>query len=134
MGMKDTYLNNLRSRIPEVAPTDVAALLHSGAVLIDIREQDELSDVTPPEARHLSRSFLELQIETLVRAPDATILLLCAGGTRSLLAAENLRLLGYSGVRSVAGGFTRWKECGLPIHKPFRLEGDDKIRYSRQLK
>src|SRR5699024_6108753 len=61
---------------------------------------------------------------------DQPILLLCGSGTRSLLAADNLGRLGYSDVRSVTGGFNRWKDEGLPFHIP---QTGQRERYLRQL-
>ena len=67
--------------------------------------------------------------------PDAskTVLVMCAGGVRSLFAAEGLRMLGYKDVRSVAGGFNRWKNEGLPVEVPRSLSAKDRERYARHL-
>jgi len=61
------------------------------------------------------------------------VLVMCAGGVRSLFAAEGLRLLGYKDVRSVAGGFNRWKHDGLPVEVPRALSARDRERYSRHI-
>ena len=55
---------------------------------------------------------------------DADIVLYCAGGTRSALAAKALRELGYSKVRSLAGGFGAWKRANLPIEKQSEFSSD----------
>jgi molybdopterin/thiamine biosynthesis adenylyltransferase len=57
--------------------------------------------------------------------------LYCASGTRSVLAARSLTELGYTNVRSLAGGFTGWKRAGLPWEQPISLRPDQEIRYSR---
>ena len=58
---------------------------------------------------------------------------MCAGGVRSLFAAEGLKLLGYRDVRSVVGGFTRWKNDGLPVEVPRALLPRERERYSRHI-
>ncbi|MEM8994687.1 MAG: molybdopterin-synthase adenylyltransferase MoeB, partial [Acidobacteriota bacterium] len=102
-------------------------------VLVDVREADEVSQGSPPHAVRISRSFLELQIETEVADLDRPLLTMCASGVRSIFAAENLQQLGYTNVRSVAGGFAGWKREGLPIEVPRRLRGEDRERYARHL-
>ena len=44
---------------------------------------------------------------------SAEVVLYCAGGTRSALAARSLEELGYTNVKSMAGGFSAWKRAGL---------------------
>jgi molybdopterin/thiamine biosynthesis adenylyltransferase len=62
---------------------------------------------------------------------EADIVLYCAGGNRSALAARTLGELGYVRVRSLAGGFGAWKKAGLPIDKPFVFTDAQKARYAR---
>ena len=104
----------LRAAIPACAPAEALALCAAGALLVDVREAAEWATGVPEGALPLSRGFLELHIEG--HAPLArTILLLCASGSRSLLAAADLRALGYEDVRSVAGGIAAWRAAGLPL-------------------
>ena len=58
----------------------------------------------------------------------------CAGGTRSALAARTLAELGYAHVASLAGGFTRWTDAGLPTETPRAgLDAAQRERYRRHL-
>jgi molybdopterin/thiamine biosynthesis adenylyltransferase len=61
------------------------------------------------------------------------VIVYCAGGTRSLLAGETLKRMGYEHVRSLAGGFTKWKDAGNPWQKPRSLTPSQRNRYSRHL-
>lgn len=133
MSAKDRRLAELRKAIPEVDPEEARALQERGAVLIDVREPDEVAQGSPSEARRIVRGFLELRVEEAVPDPNATVLVMCAGGVRSLFAAEGLKQLGYSDVRSVAGGFNRWKQAGLPVEMPERLSESERERYARHL-
>lgn len=133
MRAKDRRLAELRATIPEVDPREAFALQSRGAVLIDVREADEIAAGSAPGALRLGRGFLELRVEDAVPDPDRTVLTMCAGGVRSLLAADDLRRLGYTDVRSVRGGFNRWKQDGLPIEIPRTLDAEARERYGRHL-
>jgi rhodanese-related sulfurtransferase len=107
-----------KKNITEISPTDAAAKLKSGnTVIVDVREQDEWDKGHIPDAIHLSRGTIELDIEEKVPDPSTTVILHCGGGGRSALAAESLQKMGYKNVRSLAGGFKAWKAIGLPTTK-----------------
>jgi molybdopterin/thiamine biosynthesis adenylyltransferase/rhodanese-related sulfurtransferase len=133
MGMKERSLAQLRHTIPHIGAAQVQDAVAAGAVLIDIREHDERAAGAVDESIHLPRSFLELQIEAAVPDAGRRILLMCAGGTRSLFAAGSLRQLGYADVHSVAGGFSAWKDAGLAFSIPRILRDSEKARYARQV-
>lgn len=132
MSLKDE-LALLRERIPPVTAERAAELARDGALLVDIREADEIAQGTPVGAKALGRGFLEMRIEEQVSDPSQTILLMCASGSRSLLAADQLTRLGYTDVRSVEGGFDAWKDAGLAFETPAMLDTADRARYARQL-
>lgn len=133
-GFKARRIAELRAEVPEVGPVEARRLQQGGAALIDVREPDEVADGTARGALPLGRGFLELRIEEAVPDPATTVVLMCAGGTRSLFAADGLRRLGYRDVRSLAGGFSQWKAEGLPIEVPRTLDADARARYSRHLR
>ncbi len=133
MKAKDRRLAELRAEIPEVTPAEALALQQQGAALIDVRDQDEIMQGSPAGAHRLGRSYLELRIEDAVPDTDRTLLILCAGGVRSLFAAESLKRLGYRDVRSIKGGFNRWKNEGHPFEIPRFLKPQDRERYARHL-
>jgi molybdopterin/thiamine biosynthesis adenylyltransferase/rhodanese-related sulfurtransferase len=133
MKAKDRRLAELRSSIPEVTPSEAVNLLASGVPLIDVRDTDEVAQGSPSGAHRLGRSFLELRVEDAIPDFNQTVLVMCAGGVRSLFAAETLRHMGYKDVRSVAGGFSRWKNEGHPFEIPVTLDAEARERYSRHL-
>ena len=107
-----------KTKITEISPTEAAAKSKSSeAVIIDVREKDEWDEEHIPDATHVSRGTIELDIEEKVPDSDAMIICHCGGGGRSALAAENLQKMGYKNVRSMAGGFKAWKAAGLPTRK-----------------
>jgi molybdopterin/thiamine biosynthesis adenylyltransferase/rhodanese-related sulfurtransferase len=130
---RQVRLAALREAIGEVEAAEAEALRRRGALLIDVREPDEVAQGSPPGALRIVRGFLELKIEDLAPDLDAPLLTLCAGGVRSLFAADDLRRLGYRHVRSVAGGFAAWKSAGLPVELPRVLDDRERERYGRHL-
>jgi molybdopterin/thiamine biosynthesis adenylyltransferase/rhodanese-related sulfurtransferase len=130
---RETWLAELRGRIPEIPPAEALARQAQGALLIDVREDGERAAGSPAGALGLSRGFLELRIEQAEPDRQRPILALCGSGVRSLLAAEALQRLGYREVHSVAGGFERWKAEGLPVAAA-ALDVDAAERYARQLR
>ena len=130
---RESWLTSLRQRVPELAPADALRKQAQGALLIDVREDNERATGSPTGALPLSRGFLELRIESLESNREREILTLCGSGVRSLFAAEALQRMGYRQVASVSGGFERWKTEGLPISAA-QLDTDSAERYARQLR
>ena len=138
------FLKDVKSKIREV---DVETVRQSvaarggksgdgngaGPIVIDVREKDEWTEGFIPGSRWIPRGFLELRIEDQVPERSAEVILYCAGGTRSALAAHALGELGYTNVRSMAGGFTAWKRAGNPYDKPFFMTPEQNLRYARHI-
>lgn len=103
------------------------------ALLIDVRESTEWRDGSPTKALRISRSYLELEIEKHLKSPEGCVITMCAGGVRSLFAADDLHRLGYANVLSLKGGFKAWKESGLEFEVPATLNEADAARYARHL-
>jgi molybdopterin/thiamine biosynthesis adenylyltransferase len=126
-------LQQLKETVPEVSPQQAFELTKEGAALIDVREPDEVSAGSPPGAARIVRGFLELQIEDQISDLKRTVVVMCAGGTRSLFAGHDLQELGYQDVRSMARGFNGWKSDGLPVEVPRMLSNAERERYGRHL-
>src|SRR5436190_12582789 len=102
-----------KKNIREISPKEAATKSQSGeAVIVDVREKDEWDEAHIPNATHLSRGTIELDIEEKVPDLNALIVCHCGGGGRSALAADSLQKMGYKNVRSMAGGFIVWKDAG----------------------
>ncbi|ANM31637.1 molybdopterin biosynthesis protein MoeB [Acidobacteria bacterium Mor1] len=133
MSASQKRLAALRESVGEVDPLEALELQQRGARLIDVREPDEVAAGSPEGALRIVRGFLELRIEQAVADTETPLLVLCAGGARSLFAADDLERLGYTDVRSVAGGFREWKNAGLPVEVPRTLDAEQRERYGRHL-
>lgn len=134
MSGREQRLAKLRGLIPEISPAEAYLLSREKAVLLDIRDPEELVDGSPPGATRLGRSFLELEIEEAIPDRNRPVCVMCGTGLRSLFAAESLLRLGYKDVRSVAGGYEAWKQAELPYEAPRILDAQDRGRYARQLR
>ncbi|MFC5302063.1 molybdopterin-synthase adenylyltransferase MoeB [Azospira restricta] len=130
---REQRLQELRQTVPQLTPAEALALQAQGALLVDVREADEIAQGSALGALPLGRGFLELKIEEAVPDYEKPLVTMCAGGVRSLFAAESLLRLGYRRVYSLAGGFARWKAEGLPWAMPSALSRDERERYSRHL-
>jgi sulfur-carrier protein adenylyltransferase/sulfurtransferase len=127
-------LAQAREQVPEIQVPDLAERLagSEAPVLVDVREQSEWDEGHVPGAVHVPRGFLESRIGGVAR-PDQEIVLMCAGGNRSLLAGTTLRAMGFGNVSSLAGGFTRWKQSGNEVRVPRTLTPEQRARYSRHI-
>ncbi|MGI8921925.1 MAG: molybdopterin-synthase adenylyltransferase MoeB [Solirubrobacteraceae bacterium] len=128
-------IRQIRASVDEVDPADVRAELSAnGTVLVDVREEQEWNVGHIPGAQHVPRGYLESRIEAAVPDRDTHVVLYCASGQRSALAAHTLtELLGYRHVRSMNGGITLWKDRGYDVEVPHALSAEQRERYSRHL-
>ena len=126
-------LREARAQIREVSPQEVDALPVGAATIVDVREDSEWEQGHLPGAHHVSKSYIEQQIEGVAPDRDGPVILYCAGGVRSLFAAQTLAEMGYTNVASMSSGFQGWKGAGLEFVTPVVLTADQKQRYSRHL-
>jgi len=88
-------------------------------VILDVRESSEQQAGIIPRAIPMPRGILERDIEKVVSVEsDRPIVVYCAGGFRSVLAAEGLIRLGYKKekVLSLDEGFDGWKKSGFEVN------------------
>src|SRR3954454_7055380 len=127
-------IRKIRSQIEEVDPAEVREHLGNGVVLVDVRESEEWDAGHIPGAKHVPRGYLESRIEGAVADRDQRVVIYCASGQRSALAAHTLReQLGYDNVASMNGGITLWKDRGYDVEVPKGLTKEQRERYSRHL-
>ena len=118
----DELLADARSRLARVLPTEAAARIAAGAVLVDIRPAAQRAhEGAVPGALVVERNVLEWRFDPASdhRLPEATgydveVIVLCSEGYTSSLAADALRSLGLHRATDVVGGFRAWSAVGLP--------------------
>ncbi len=115
-----------KTRIREVSATEAAeaAKQDPRTLILDVREPAEWAEGHIPGALLVPRGMLEAKadLEYANREPrladrSQAMIVHCASGGRSALAADVLQEMGFTNVRSMAGGIAAWKEKGLPIEK-----------------
>lgn len=113
-----------RACIHEVQPGDLA---HGtgNAVVIDVREPAEFETGHIPGSINIPRGVLEFEVDAhpavahvsdpALSHKERPILVVCRTGGRAALSALNLQRLGFTDVRSIAGGVIAWSEAGQPL-------------------
>jgi molybdopterin/thiamine biosynthesis adenylyltransferase/rhodanese-related sulfurtransferase len=133
--MARTYqdlLAEAREQVPEIDVDELERLLDAPdpPLVVDVREQHEWDEGYLPGSVHVTRGHLESRIGGVAR-PEQEIVLVCASGRRSLLAGRTLQGMGYLHAKSLAGGYTRWKQSGRAFEVPRTLTPEQRSRYSR---
>ena len=122
-------LDEARERIaPRRQPAEVPEAVGRGALLVDLRSVDERERFgVIPGSLHVPRSVLEWRADPTSgwTSPhlgdlEAEVILVCAEGYSSSLAAASLHDLGYARATDLIGGFTAWKASGFPVRQAMR--------------
>lgn len=109
-------LDETKKQIQEINVDQAREILRQGgAVFVDVREPAEYAGGVVKGAARVPRGLLELQIEKLVPDRNQALILYCAGGVRSALAAKSLQDMGYKNVQSLRGGFVIWEASEYEI-------------------
>lgn len=125
------FVTAARAQIKEVAPNELQQMLAEvpNLLLVDVRESSEHEQGHIQNAHLVPRGILEAAAdmnypkhdELLYTARDKPVVLYCATGGRSALAALTLQMMGYKDVYSLAGGFMKWQEVGCPVVREARF-------------
>jgi rhodanese-related sulfurtransferase len=111
----------------ESLSADQAKALHgrSDVVFVDIRDPRERErEGKMPGAFSCTRGMLEFWVDPEspyhkpIFAEDKKFVFFCAGGWRSLLAAQTAQQMGLKPVAHLKGGFSEWKKSGAPVEAP----------------
>jgi molybdopterin/thiamine biosynthesis adenylyltransferase/rhodanese-related sulfurtransferase len=133
------FIRQIKSQIAEVDPAEVHSMLNGagngngGVTVVDVRESEEIAQGHVPGAKLVPRGFLESRIEGAVPDRSQHVVLYCASGNRSALAAKTLTDLGYENVESMTGGITLWKDRGYKVEVPRKITAEQRERYSRHM-
>lgn len=95
-----------------VSPNEAMSLIHEGALLLDVREDDEWADGHAREAISVPMSRLAAQVQSL--PADRLIVCVCHVGARSAIVARALNGGGWNAV-NLSGGMAAWVAAGLPL-------------------
>lgn len=117
-------VRDAKQRVENLSVEQAANEVDGGALLVDLRESEERREHGAiPGAVHMPRGMLEFYADSTLPyhrpelAPDRRIILHCASGGRSALAADLLTDMGYTNVAHMDGGITAWKAAGRPVEQ-----------------
>ena len=123
-------LATARARLDRVQPEHVREEIAAGALLIDTRSADERAGAgCIPGCFHVPLSVLFWRLDPTsgyddprLSDPLRRVIVICADGYSSSLAAATLRELGFGRATDVIGGFNGWVAAGLPVEPADRLD------------
>lgn len=117
-----TMVAEAKGRIENLTPEEVAAEIEAGALLVDIREEEETKrEGRIPQAVFAPRGMLEFWVDPTSPYhreefdPERRVVLYCASGGRSALASDTLQRMGYKNVAHLDGGLKAWKDQGRQV-------------------
>lgn len=119
----DDVLAMAQARLRRLTPQAAHSAMRDGWILIDTRSSDERrADGVVPGSLHVPLSVLEWRVDPAsghqhprIAGRERRLILLCAEGYASSLAAVRLHELGFTETTDVIGGFAAWRDAGLPI-------------------
>jgi rhodanese-related sulfurtransferase len=110
-------VRDARARIREVGPAEARERLDAGCTFLDVREADEVRHGVVPGALWLPLAEVPARVREVVPV-GAEVVVVCARGNRSALAALVMQDLGYRDVASLSTGMAGWLASGLPVGAP----------------
>lgn len=116
-------LARARSRLVRLGPHEARAAAGHGALIVDIRsERQRLDQGLVPGAHFVPRNVLEWRADPrsghadpALTEVDGPLILMCAQGYQSSLAAATLHEIGVTRATDMIGGFEAWEAAGLPV-------------------
>jgi len=109
---------NMIAAVPEILPHEAYRRQQQGAILVDVREDNERAQGMAEGALGVPMGALQVSAAEYLPDPQTTVLLICRSGQRSKRVAAQLLQQGYTQVFSVEGGTLRWQDEGLPMVPP----------------
>ena len=119
----DEVMVEASSRLRRVGPMLAAVEVRAGALLVDTRSQAQReAQGEVPGALLVERNVLEWRLDPAsehrlpaVTGYEARVIVMCAEGYSSVLAAVSLQELGLVNATDMVGGFGAWERAGLPV-------------------
>jgi rhodanese-related sulfurtransferase len=124
----DDLLRDARARLDRLGPRQALAATRRGGLIVDIRsEAQRVEQGLVPGSWFVPRNVLEWRADPACAHHDphlvtvaGPLVLMCAQGFQSSLAAATLQEMGIHRATDVIGGFEAWEAAGLPVltHDP----------------
>ncbi len=129
----DQLMSDARKEVKELTVEEVQKLTAKNGkyMLVDVREKEEYRDGHLEGSVSIPRGFLEMRVESAIPEKSTPIIAYCAGGVRSLLAAKDMKEMGFQEVISMSGGYSAWKAAGYETAQDRQFTPEQMTRYSR---
>jgi len=113
-----TEFQRLTRKYRALPPAEAVRVMNQdGALVLDVREDNEFAGGRIGGARHIPLTLLKQRMADIDRFKEAPVVVYCRSGSRSAMAASQLASAGFTNVTNLEGGLQAWQSAGLPIKK-----------------
>lgn len=100
-----------------VGTTDAVLLANQGALMLDVRTDEQYAEGHIIDARHIKNTDLETSLDSLKKYREKPVVVYCESGPISAAAARLMKTRGFAKVANLKGGIQAWKQDNLPLVK-----------------
>lgn len=113
-----TEFKRLTRKYRALPPSEAVRVMNrDGALVLDVREDNEFTGGRIGGARHIPLGVLKQKMKDIERFKEAPVVVYCRSGARSAVAASQLVAAGFTDVTNLQGGMQAWQSAGLPVKK-----------------
>jgi rhodanese-related sulfurtransferase len=113
-----TWESRIRaSSFASISSQDLIRLMNQGALVLDIRKDEEFAKGHVNGAKHLSSEKILTAGDTFKRFKDKPVVVYCDSGSLAAAAVRQLNSQGFTRAFTLRGGFAAWRADNLPIAK-----------------
>lgn len=113
-----TEFQRLTRKYRALPPNEAVRVMNQeGALVLDVREDNEFKGGRIGGARHIPLGVLKQRVKEIDRYKEAPVVVYCRSGARSAVAASQLVAAGFTNVTNLQGGIQSWQSAGLPVKK-----------------
>ena len=110
-----SFLGGRVGGVNQVNTMEATRLMNEGALMLDVREDNEWAVGHIPNAKHIRVGQLSGQLGELGKFKDKPIVAYCRSGNRSARACAMLKKAGFDNTYNLAGGIMAWEQANLPV-------------------
>ena len=103
------------SGVKSISATDYMHFRNEAHTLLDVRSADEWQSGHPPKAIHIALGDISKRMHEISKTEPLVVI--CASGMRSSMAATQLAKAGFAPIYNFSGGMGSWQSAGLPVKK-----------------
>lgn len=102
----------------ELGTLETTRLMNTGtALVLDIRDNGEYNGGHIPKSKNIPISELEKRVDEIARFKEKPVIIACRANGKAAAAVKRLKLLGFTDLYVLGGGFPAWQQASLPVEK-----------------